>query len=78
MPRFSPNKPPTTMGPAQRQPLARRTNDELNARQRHQYLVDRVEGACLGDPSLRAIVVRMVQDERKNIAEVALELGIPE
>ena len=65
------------MGPAQREPLPWRTNDDLNGRQRHKELLERIEGACLGDPRLRFIVAHMINFEGKNLAEVAIALGIP-
>lgn len=77
MSRLHRNTPPTTMGPAQREPFAPTPLGEVNGRQRAKDLNERIEGVCLGDPNKRYLVKGLI-GEGKNLAEVAKLLGVPE
>lgn len=76
MSRFIKNRPPTTMGPAQSERLARRSASELNGRKKLGDLCARIEAACALDEQLR-LKAALLYLERKTPLEIAHLIGVP-
>lgn len=76
MSRFTKNKPPSSMGPAQPGQLAYRSINEMNGRKRLDDLCERITAACRGDAALKLKAAQMFQ-ERKTALEIAIAIGIP-